>query len=51
MDFHVVHRVRRGDTLEVEGRSNGWLNVLLPSGEYGWVMERYTVQTNSGASG
>jgi hypothetical protein len=51
IDFGVIHRVRRGDTLEVQGRSNGWLNVLLPSGEYGWIMERYTTRTNSGASG
>lgn len=38
----VVSRVRSGDTLTVQGTSDGWYYVLLPDGSYGWVMAKFT---------
>ena len=38
----VIHQVRRGEILDVEGDSDGWLYVTLPDGQQGWVDVQYT---------
>jgi uncharacterized protein YgiM (DUF1202 family) len=37
-----IYQVDEGYILEIHGRSNGWLYVQLPNGEYGWVKEVFT---------
>lgn len=37
-----IYQVDEGYILEVHGRSNGWLYVQLPNGEYGWVKSVFT---------
>ncbi len=32
----------KGTILKVRGKAPGWLYVKLPSGQYGWVMAKYT---------
>jgi uncharacterized protein YraI len=51
MDFPVVRHVRRGETLEVRGLAPDWLYVRLPSGEYGWILDRYTTLIYRGGRG
>jgi uncharacterized protein YgiM (DUF1202 family) len=37
-----IYQVDEGYILEIHGRSNGWLYVQLPNGEYGWVKSVFT---------
>ena len=37
-----IYQVDEGYILEIHGRSNGWLYVELPNGEYGWVKSVFT---------
>jgi len=47
----VIHHVRQGDRLLIEGHAPGWFYVKLPSGRFGWVMTEFTDQLLSDASG
>jgi uncharacterized protein YgiM (DUF1202 family) len=48
-NHEVTSQIRQGAILEVHGTSPGWLFVKLPSGKFGWVMEKFTVpQSGSG---
>jgi len=47
----VIHHVRQGDTLLIQGHAPGWFYVKLPSGQFGWVMTEFTDQLLSDASG
>jgi len=49
--YDVIHLVRRGDLLEVEESTPGWLYVRLPGGEFGWVMAAHTTWSCEGAAG
>lgn len=37
-----IYQLDEGHILEVNGRSDGWLYVQLPNGEYGWVKSVFT---------
>ena len=50
-EFDVVDLIRRGEPLEVHGHATGWYYVALPSGEFGWVMSRYTTPSPEDADG
>lgn len=41
-DFPVTTTVPQGYNLTVYGQSPGWLYVQTPSGEFGWVAQRFT---------
>jgi hypothetical protein len=43
--------VSAGTELAVLGAAPGWLYVRLPSGNLGWVAERFTLPANIAASG
>jgi len=42
LGFGVMGRLGQGDLLIVTAVSPDWYYVLLPNGEYGWVMSRHT---------
>ncbi len=41
----------KGTTLKVHGKAPGWIYVKLPSGQFGWVMARYTRSSYPPAKG
>ena len=43
-----IYQVDEGYILEIHGRSNGWLYVQLPNGEYGWVKSVFTKPVEPG---
>ena len=47
----VIHQVYQGNILAIYGNAPGWLYVKLPSGKFGWVMQKFTVQVSPPASG
>ena len=47
----VTHQIWKGSRLVIRGSSGGWIYVRLPSGEYGWVMQEFTVRVQSSTSG
>lgn len=46
--FPVIARVHRGEILRIKGRSPEWYYVELPTGEYGWVMKKFTREAGRG---
>jgi hypothetical protein len=38
----VIAVVDRGVSMEIRAASGEWLNVLLPSGQLGWVLQQFT---------
>jgi len=42
MGENKIYQVDEGYILEVHGRSDGWLYVQIPNGEYGWVKAVFT---------
>jgi len=42
LDNEKIYQLDEGYILEVNGRSDGWLYVQLPNGEYGWVKSVFT---------
>ena len=51
LNFPVVQEAREGDLFAVHGYAPEWLYVKLSTGEFGWVMLRYTSPPLSPASG
>jgi len=47
----VIHQMYQGNILAIYGNAPGWLYVKLPSGKFGWVMQKFTVQVSPPASG
>lgn len=47
----TIFQIQRGYIMEIHGKSDGWLYVLLPNGEYGWVMKEFTTLLEPPASG
>ncbi|MBN1643356.1 MAG: SH3 domain-containing protein [Dehalococcoidales bacterium] len=43
MDHAITFQVSQGTILEIHGTAPEWLFVKLPSGEFGWVMKKFTV--------
>lgn len=43
MNHPITSQVPRGTIMEVHGSMPVWLFVELPSGEFGWVMQKFTV--------
>ncbi|TFG89658.1 MAG: SH3 domain-containing protein [Syntrophobacterales bacterium] len=43
MDHPIISQVPGETTMEVHGNAPAWFFVKLPSGEFGWVMEKFTV--------
>ncbi|MDD5724296.1 MAG: DUF6515 family protein [Syntrophales bacterium] len=43
INHQITFQVPRGMILEVHGTAPEWMFVKLPSGEFGWVMEKFTV--------
>jgi len=37
-----IYQIHEGYILEIHGKSNGWLYVQLPNGEFGWVKSVFT---------
>jgi hypothetical protein len=37
-----IYQIHKGYILEIHGKTNGWLYVQLPNGEFGWVKSVYT---------
>ena len=50
-NYPVTHQVRQGSRLVIKGSSTGWFYVMLPSGEYGWVMQEFTARVQAPANG
>ena len=50
-DFPVSRVIPYGTVLRVVGGSPGWLYVNLPSGDYGWVMTDWVIQTEAPPQG
>ncbi len=44
-----IYQLDEGYILEVNGRSDGWLYVQLPNGEYGWVKSVFTKPLKPGS--
>jgi Family of unknown function (DUF6515)/Bacterial SH3 domain len=42
LGYEVIGRLQQGDLLVVTAVSPDWYYVLLPNGEYGWIMSRHT---------
>ncbi|RJQ55266.1 MAG: SH3 domain-containing protein [Desulfobacteraceae bacterium] len=42
INFSVIHIASQGQTMDVKGRSPGWLYVGISSEKFGWVQEQYT---------
>jgi hypothetical protein len=51
MEFEVIGQVSQGDVLVIRGNAPEWLYVQIPSGRFGWVLERFTTPLSSPASG
>ncbi len=51
MSYPLIYQVHSGYILEIHGRSNEWLYVELPNGEFGWVMAEYTYRLKSPGKG
>ena len=47
----IIYQVYQGNILAIYGNAPGWLYVKLPSGKFGWVMQKFTVQVSPPASG
>jgi len=47
----VIHQVRRGDRLLIQGHAPGWFYVKLPFGDFGWVMSEFVDPLLPDASG
>jgi uncharacterized protein YgiM (DUF1202 family) len=45
LDSGVIGQVVEGQTLDVIGAAPEWLYVKTSSGQYGWVMAQYTVES------
>lgn len=43
LDYPRIYQIHEGYLLEIHGKALGWLYVQLPNGEFGWVMNMYTV--------
>jgi len=42
MNDPKIYQIHEGYILEIHGKSDGWLYVQLPNGEYGWVKSVFT---------
>ncbi|MBN1827823.1 MAG: SH3 domain-containing protein [Deltaproteobacteria bacterium] len=51
MNHPIVSQVSLGTLLEVHGNATDWLFVRLPSGEFGWVMKKFTASSTGPAEG
>lgn len=51
LNHTIIHQVRSGQQLIIQGSAPGWYYVLLPDGTYGWVMSKYTIRLASDAKG
>jgi uncharacterized protein YgiM (DUF1202 family) len=49
LDDKKIYQLDEGYILEVNGRSDGWLYVQLPNGEYGWVKSVFTKPLKPGS--
>ena len=49
--YPVIHQVWRNSRLAIQGSSQGWFYVSLPSGNSGWVMREFTARVQAPASG
>ncbi len=47
----VIHQASQGNILVIHGNAPGWFYVQLPSGMFGWVMEKFTAPVSPPASG
>jgi len=43
MNHEITFQVSQGTILEIHGSAPEWIFVELPSGEFGWVMKKFTV--------
>jgi uncharacterized protein YgiM (DUF1202 family) len=43
IETNVLGQVVEGTTLDVVGAAPDWLYIRMASGQYGWVMSRYTL--------
>ncbi len=41
-NYGILQQVRKGEMMDVTGEKNGWLSVVTPGGQTGWVDARYT---------
>jgi hypothetical protein len=41
-NYGIIGQVRKGEVMDVTGESGGWLEVVTPGGQKGWVDARYT---------
>jgi uncharacterized protein YgiM (DUF1202 family) len=47
MNYPIVGHVFKGTVLEIQGNAPGWLYVVLPAGNFGWVSMPLTVPVPS----
>jgi hypothetical protein len=50
-DHPIIYQIHKGYILDIHGKSDGWLYVELPNGEFGWVMSEFTHQLEEPGSG
>lgn len=51
MSFPVIYEVRMGEVLQIHGYAPDWLYVKLSTGEFGWVMLKFTSMLTSPGNG
>jgi len=49
IDEKMIFQFEEGAVLEVTGKSDGWLYVQLPNGQYGWVKSVFTKPADPGS--
>jgi hypothetical protein len=49
LDDPVIYQIHEGYILDVHGKSNWWLYVQLPNGEFGWIKSVFTKQLEQGS--
>ncbi|MEW6599940.1 MAG: DUF6515 family protein [Nitrospirota bacterium] len=50
-DYPLIYQIHKGYVLDIHGKSDGWLYVELPNGEFGWVMSEFTILLEEPGSG
>ena len=51
LSYPLIYQVHIGYILEIHGKSNEWLYVELPNGEFGWVLAELTYRLKAPGSG
>lgn len=51
LNHRVTYQLEKGSIVEVYGKSEGWLYVHLPNGEFGWIKTAFTTEAEPPGDG